>query len=62
MPSAGSDLITKWATVPSTSEPLRLTVMAVSSLPRALVASVSGASFTGVTVISSVVLLPVLVT
>ncbi len=40
----------KLATVPSTSEPLRVTAITVSSLPVADVASGTGASLTGVTV------------
>ncbi|MDT4888319.1 hypothetical protein D3C85_1146800 [compost metagenome] len=52
VPLAGSDLITKWSTVPSRSEPLRTTGMpAASSLPEAEVAVVSGASLTEATVI-----------
>ncbi|MCY1379811.1 hypothetical protein D9M69_675660 [compost metagenome] len=48
---AGRDLITKLATVPSVSEPLRLTgIPAESSLPEPLAAFVSGASLTEVTV------------
>ncbi|MDT4848724.1 hypothetical protein FQZ97_828230 [compost metagenome] len=51
MPLAGSDLITKLATVPSKSEPLRLTgIPAESSLPEPLAAFVSGASLTEATV------------
>ncbi|MDT4889592.1 hypothetical protein FQZ97_1263060 [compost metagenome] len=49
VPLAGSDLITKWSTVPSTSLPLRTTGMAESSLPEADAAMVSGASLTGET-------------
>ncbi|MDT4848725.1 hypothetical protein FQZ97_828240 [compost metagenome] len=63
VPSVGRVLITKLATVPSRSEPLSSTGMpSASSSPEPLAAFVSGASFSGVTVISSVELLPVLVT
>ena len=48
----------KLATVPSTSVPLKLTAMIVSSLPDAVVACATGASFTAVTVIVLVALLP----
>ncbi|MCY1544924.1 hypothetical protein D9M68_808350 [compost metagenome] len=51
VPLAGSDLMMKWSTVPSRSEPLRATGMpAASSLPEAEVAAVSGASLTEATV------------
>ncbi|MCY1361085.1 hypothetical protein D9M69_477410 [compost metagenome] len=51
VPLAGSALITKWSTVPSTSLPPRVTGMpAESSLPEAEAAMVSGASLTEETV------------
>ncbi|MOA64825.1 hypothetical protein D3C78_1910040 [compost metagenome] len=51
VPLAGSDLITKWSTLPSISLPLRATGMpAASSLPEAEVVVVSGASLTEATV------------
>ncbi|MNE31313.1 hypothetical protein D3C80_1248730 [compost metagenome] len=50
VPLAGRDLITKLATLPSTSLPLRATGMpAESSLPEPDAALVSGASLTGTT-------------
>ncbi|MNE83932.1 hypothetical protein D3C80_1807940 [compost metagenome] len=50
VPLAGSALITKLATLPSTSLPLRVTgIPAASSLPAAEVAAVSGPSLTGLT-------------
>ncbi|MDT4852877.1 hypothetical protein FQZ97_871260 [compost metagenome] len=51
VPLAGKVLITKWSTVPSRSEPLRVTGMpAESSLPEPEAAAVSGVSLTEVTV------------
>ena len=59
LPLAGSVLSLKLATVPSTSVPLRLTAMMLSSLPDAVVACATGASFTAVTVTGTVtVVLP----
>ncbi|MCY1557966.1 hypothetical protein D9M68_948610 [compost metagenome] len=50
VPSAGRDLMTKWPTVPSRSEPLRTTRMPdESSFPEAEAAAVSGASLIGAT-------------